>query len=161
MSFKFKSNLSAIKDLKLAVEDIKQEFVKTSSEKVLDIIVNTHIKKGISPVEGVGRYEKYSKSYREAIKAGRYSEYSKKTSPVNLTLSGKMLDSFKVVPTAKGIGITVSDKKFDYHNFLGAGKSHVVRPMLPVSSEALTPLATKKILDLLVKVIDKIIAKFK
>lgn len=47
------------------------------------------LRQGISPVRGIRRFERYSKSYSEAIRKGYYGD--KAIRPVNLILSGQML----------------------------------------------------------------------
>lgn len=161
MSFKFRFVKTDLPALAGVVKDFKKEFIESFADKAEDIIVNQNIKKGNSPVNGAGKFEPYSDSYIAAIKSGRYKKDGKKTKPVNLTLTGKMLKSFKVQKTGGGLSMTFTDKKADYHNLLGAGPSHTLRPMLPIGSEGFTPKITKQILDLITQAIDKIVAKFK
>ena len=89
------------------------------------------IGKGVSPVKGQGRFEKYSKSYTDAIKNKRYSQYNKRTRPVNLKLSGKLWKSLKVKARTNKLIVSFDNKLADIHNRLGAGKSKTVRRMLP------------------------------
>ena len=56
---------------------------------------------------------------------------NKKQRPVNLKLSGKMLRSIKSRITKNGVFVWFADEKAKYHNKLGAGKSKVLRRMLP------------------------------
>lgn len=76
---------------------------------------------------------------------------NKKKSPVNLYATGEMMDSLNL--TAQGarnyalIGFT--DKKAKYHNDLGAGKSKVIRRLLPTGTgEKFIPNIDKSIKDL-------------
>ena len=50
------------------------------------------LERGISPVRGERRFQKYSESYTKAIKAG-WLEHSKNVRPVNLILSGRMVNA--------------------------------------------------------------------
>jgi len=52
------------------------------------------LERGISPVRGERRFEKYSKSYTEAIQKG-WLEHAKNVRPVNLFLSGRMLGALE------------------------------------------------------------------
>lgn len=160
MTFKLKKKRNDIAKLKNLVSDVKSEFIKASSDDIKFMIVDDSIKKGSSPVAGVGRYQAYSDSYKDSIRKGRQKPKTS-TSPVNLTKTGKMLDSFKVTKTSKGLLLKFTDLKAAYHNFLGAGKSHVIRPMLPIGSEGFKPSINKQLLDLLRRAVDKIIAKLK
>ncbi len=116
-------------------EFVKRAGIFVSKSYKRDIIAD--IEKGISPVQARGffgrggRYKKYSKSYREQIKEGRFSEFNKRPSPPNLKLSGELLRSLQVVPDKNRIMISFNNFLADIHNRLGAGKSKVVRRMLP------------------------------
>ena len=65
-------------------EFVKRAGIFVSKSYKRDIIAD--IEKGISPVQARGffgrggRYKKYSKSYREQIKEGRFSEFNKRPS---------------------------------------------------------------------------------
>jgi hypothetical protein len=51
---------------------------------------------------------------------------------VNLYLTGKMMASANSKPVGEdGVSVGFSDKKAEYHNETGAGKSKVLRRMLP------------------------------
>lgn len=107
---------------------------------------------------GRSRYQKYSPSYVEAMqgKAAYFTKNgkviraeidqddkelvkfskelygNKKQRPVNLKLSGKMLNSLKSRIVKDGrIRLWFSDEKAKYHDKLGAGKSKVFRRLLP------------------------------
>lgn len=160
MSFKLTKKTKDLLRLNGTIDDIKKEFIKSAKKDLQEIIVEENIKRGTSPVKGEGRYTKYSDSYKDAIKGGRYKGESKKITPVNLTLSGKMLNSFKVESISSGIRMIFKDKKAKYHNELGAGKAKTIRKMLPLEGESFSTKVSKQILDLLVAAVDKIIAKF-
>ena len=57
--------------------------------------------------------------------------YGKLKSPVNLTLTGKLLASFKSVFTDKGVRLTFTDEKADYHNEGVPSKNIPPRRLLP------------------------------
>ena len=111
---------------------INKDFAKRVKKEIIPQIVDT-IKKGRSPVRGQN-FPSYSDGYTKQIQRGRYSQYGKKTRPVNLTLSGKMLRAFKVRPLLRG-GVTIynSNRLAKYHNDEGAGRGRVIRKMLPTS----------------------------
>lgn len=113
---------------------LSEAFKNIPGGEVKSLIVDQSILKGISPVEGEGRFESYSDSYKDAIDQGRYSKYSKKKLPVNLKLSGKMLDSFFVDTKEIKNKIVIGFEHYlaEIHSKLGAGKSKVIRKMLPL-----------------------------
>lgn len=57
--------------------------------------------------------------------------YGKLKSPVNLTLTGKLLASFKSVFTEKGVRFLFTDPKADYHNEGVPSKNIPPRRLLP------------------------------
>jgi hypothetical protein len=97
--------------------------------------VQESIESGISPVATNGRFNNYSKSYQDAIKKGRYEKYNKKLRPINLTLSGDMMRSLYVEKTDEGFLIAFKNKLAHIHTVLGAGKSRVIRKLLPQGNE--------------------------
>ena len=94
-------------------------------------IIRKEIEGGRSPVKGFGRFERYSQSYSDAIKAGRYD--GKRTRPVNLKLTGEMLSKIKGVPLSNGMRLKFDDPLWDIHNDKGAGKSKTVRRLIPTN----------------------------
>lgn len=74
--------------------------------------------------------------------------YGKKLRPINLTLTGKMLDSIKSRNIPNGFEIWFTDKKAVWHTIEGVGKSRVKRKMLPVDpGDEFTRLINKGIVD--------------
>jgi hypothetical protein len=138
-----------IKALKKSNANIKNEFVHIVERKgkYLTDAIKDLITKGISPVFGIRKFQRYSESYNEQIK-GKLSffttkskqivpvieektsnekgkkktyakqglGYNKKLRPINMTLSGKMLDSLKAGNKRDEAMIWFNDKKADYHN---------------------------------------------
>jgi hypothetical protein len=76
-------------------------------------IVNESILKGKSPVKPGRRYQTYSDSYKRQIKT-RFT--FKRISPVNLKLTGKLLDSFTTSTRGNKLRISFTDKKAVYHD---------------------------------------------
>lgn len=110
----------------LELREMNKLFNKSVSGIVKTMIINS-IQSGRSPVMGEGVYEKYSKPYAKRYKGG-------KLRPVNLTLTGGMLNSFKtralsINPTTYigGSIIWFSSSIAKYHNKTGK----VIRRMLP------------------------------
>lgn len=161
MSFKLKRIANDIKKLEINAKKLKKQFINDYEQEIKKLIVDDSIKKGFSPVRGgKSQYQKYSKSYADAIKAGRVFP---KTSirPVDLTVSGEMLDSFELDRNSKNILFRFTDRLAKYHNDLGAGKSKVIRRMLPKSGERFKTNIEKQILEWLQEALDKIVAKLK
>lgn len=119
-------------------ERAKPIFFRLLDKFIKDEILAS-IRRGVSPVNkgginpnntgGKARYQKYSSSYVKAMGSGELS--SKKQSPRNLELTGKMLKSIKSKRFTNYIRVWFADKKAKYHNNQGAGKSKVIRRMVP------------------------------
>ncbi len=111
----------------------KRETLNSLQRPLKRAIVN-EINQGRTPVSGSKRrFERYSASYRRAISKGRFSDQSKKRSPVNLRLSGKLLRSL-VSNVSNGIlKISFTDKKAEFHQ---EGQGNLpVRKLLPGPGE--------------------------
>lgn len=132
----------ALSELGAAIKKETTEKYKSSLQKATakwQVIAAQEIKpmivemivKGQSPVQGQGRYKDYSQSYKKQIAGKKYKSLGKKLRPINLTLTGEMLRSIKSRPIINGIAVWFTDKKAKYHDKLGAGKSKVIRKMLP------------------------------
>jgi len=115
--------------LKKNLEKVNPAISKSIAISAPQFILES-IKKGVSPVAGFNRFKKYSQSYKNAIKKGYVKD--KKQSPVNLTLSGKMLKSIKSRVTKTGVTVWFTDSKAEYHN---EGTENIPRrPMVPSQS---------------------------
>lgn len=147
------------KDLEDMVPRIKKAFIEVAKDELQEIIVEENIKLGLSPVQGEGKFERYSESYKDAIKAGRYKEFGKSISPVNLKLSGNLLDSFFVKRKGDSLVVGFSDKLADIHTNQGAGKSKTIRKMLPGDGESFKTSIVTKIIALLQDAVDRIVGK--
>lgn len=89
------------------------------------------ISKGVNPVNGGDvKYDQYSESYKKSIRRGKV-EGKGKISPVTLHQTGALHKSLTMVDTEKGVRVYFSDPKAIFHNELGAGKSKVIRRLLP------------------------------
>ena len=125
---------AAIKYLKGTFSGIQSEFRK-QAEKEFGKELNEKIMAGTSPVKGQGRFPEYSVSYKLAIQTRKkYKDLGKRLRPVNLNLKGDLLDSQRVSISDKdGVKVAYTDKKAVWHNTEGAGKSKVLRRMLPTN----------------------------
>jgi len=130
---KVKVKLDDFKKIEKNIQkSLSKELSKTLPKVLEKAIVKDSILKGKSPVRGK-RFVKYSDSYKDQIK--RYLKaFGKRVSPVNMKLSGQMLSTFtvKVLKTGKFI-VEFKDKLADIHNSKGAGKSKVIRRLLPTN----------------------------
>ena len=157
-----KKRLKALQFSELA----KPRFFRMVNGFVKDLIVST-IKKGISPVNqktaiekntgGKSRYQKYSESYTNQMGKGSGALKSKKQTPRNLELTGKMLKSIKSRKFKNYLKVWFSDKKANYHNDEGAGKSKVIRRMLPKDGEEFSRSIQNKIVEALGEAIKSVI----
>lgn len=102
------------RDIKLFGPRVQRSFVK-QMPKVLSREIKEDIASGLSPVKGAGVYPKYSKDYGRRVKGRRR--------PVDLFLSGKLLNSLKISFSRIGIlTVEFTDKKAAFHNGNDAGK---------------------------------------
>lgn len=167
---------------------VENKFVKLGQEKIsksvkafyrevaaiLPNVIADNIRKGISPVEGVGRFKQYSPSYVKTIEFNRKSEKKniktnekrlskgkdaidsrngktaqmfrgKLKSPVNLFLSGKMMASLKSILGQNEVTIVFESPIAKYHN----GEGRVDRPLLPTDGRNFSSLIMKKLKDIL------------
>lgn len=144
------------------INDVKKEFSLIGPVKVKQAILQD-VSKGISPVQGKGKFKKYSDSYKKAIKKGRYvgkTVGTKGISPVNLRLSGGLTRSLKAFTAGRGsfFKLVIDWQHFlaVIHNTLGASKSKIIRRMLPTNANEKF---NKHITDVLIKEIKKAVDK--
>ncbi len=111
----FKSTLASF------LPNINKDFTREMKRTLADRIVET-ITSGISPVTGK-KFKGYSNKY--AIFKGRKE-------PVDMVLSGNMLESLNVVSSGtNSVDISMDSPIAVFHNDLGAGTSRVIRRLLP------------------------------
>jgi len=138
MPVKFNKNLKKLKALTI-VDRVKPKALRIINKFIKDEILQA-IRSGRSPVSKGGqnpkntsgkiRFEPYSDSYKKAMGKGKLS--GKKQRPVNLELTGKLLRSIKSkVVKGEYVRVWFTDAKAKYHDKLGAGKSKVIRRMIP------------------------------
>jgi len=137
MPIKIKGNIKKFAALNLA-ENAKKHYLRIVDKFIKEEVVSV-IESGRSPAEKGGmdpantggslRYEKYSESYKGAFGKGDLKQ--KKQRPINLTVTGKMLNSIKSRRTAQYVRVWFTDSKAKYHDKLGAGKSKVIRRLVP------------------------------
>lgn len=156
-------NNKVLKQLEKKIDKDIDTFSKEGGD-ILKGEIQTSVAKGISPLKsggnqtgGKARFQKYSTSYSGAIKKGQYSPYGKKTRPVNLKLSGKMMNSIKTKALQKGgFSLWFSSKLAKYHNDEGAGKSKVKRKLLPSEAgEEFSRVILNKLRDKLEKLLNR------
>ena len=175
-------NNKIVKALPKLVVDVRKEFSNKAPKAIRQAILRD-VTKGISPVEGEGKFKKYSTSYKKAIRGqGMFRNIGGKTvffegvedpkfaaaspikraSPVTLRLTGQLHNALKVFTTggfAKSFRLIFDwrDKLADIHNRRGAGKAKAVRRMLPTESgEEFNSTITDVIIDRLKRAAKKI-----
>ena len=116
------------KSLERRLKKAQDAMIRNVQRELPKLIIDD-IEKGISPVKSKGRLQKYSDSYRNAIKKGYIK--NKKIRPVNLKLSGDMLRSIFSRTNANKLTVGFDSEVATYHNRLGTGKSKTKRRMLP------------------------------
>ena len=122
-------------DLSKFKQQVIQEYRKVVKKSDFQqVIVRNNIQKGVSPVKGK-RFERYSDTYLNKIKKRQTGVAFKAVSPINMTLTGKMLKSFflKKKPEKSSSVIGFDNDLADIHNRQGSGKSKTVRRLLPTN----------------------------
>jgi hypothetical protein len=106
-------------------KDIKKNFARNIKDKIGDIIKGK-ILRGETPVSGHGtKFVPYSEAY---------AKVKGKKAPVDMLVTGKMLNSLKVKQDKLGrVEIYFDDDKARYHSIEGEGRVH--RPLLPERGE--------------------------
>lgn len=95
-----------LKDIKKMVDNVSKKFSLDLKAEIADVIAEK-ITSGISPVDGQGRYKNYSESY---------STTKGRVAPVDMIVTGNMLNSLTVKQSAIGrIKIFFNSKIADYH----------------------------------------------
>ena len=118
-------------------QKIKKELGNKAPYKAVAQTAVSEIKKsianGVSPVRGKRKFRRYSSSYLNQILNGYglTGRYGKRPLPVNMELSGKMMNSLKYKINAGKISLFFTDKKAEYHDISGVGKRKVKRRLLP------------------------------
>lgn len=151
MPIKVKTNIKSVMKI---TERVKESFKveMTTGSIGLEFVkaIQNLIKKGISPVEGFGRFQRYSDSYRNSI---RNKSIDKKTvSPVNLFLTGEMLESLRAIRKNDKVFVEFTDEKARYHQD-GSDKM----PMRRVLPEKRGEKFTKRVQQLIMKALKKAI----
>lgn len=147
------------------IKDVQNEFSKKGPVKIKQAIVQDLIK-GISPVQGGGKYKKYSPTYKKEIRKGssntmRSARPTKSISPVNLRLTGTLHRSLKSFFKRNALIIQFKDFLADIHNRRGAGKSKVIRRLLPTEKgETFNRRINTVMIDQIKKAVDKVAKQF-
>lgn len=134
IKIKIKSPDAKALSAKLSKEIVSSGFVSDLNQRVVEEKIKQFIAGGNSPVSGERRFRAYKD--KDKYPAGR-----KSSRPVNLKLSGEMLDNYKaekVSGSSVSIGISSkapSDVK-EYAEANNIGTEHIVaRRFVPVSGE--------------------------
>lgn len=138
------------------IEKAKEHWKKATKKFIKDEIIKS-IERGVSPVAKGGtdpkgtsgslRFQGYSDSYKDKMGKGELT--SKRQRPVNLTVTGKLLRSIKSQLTKDGVKVWFADEKAKYHDKLGAGKSKILRRLIPHKGETWNAGINKKIVNAL------------
>jgi hypothetical protein len=125
-------------------EKVKPRFFRMVNHFIKDKI-QSFLDKGLSPVNqrdakvkntgGKNRFVGYSDSYKKQILEGAEGS-QKRIRPINLKHTRKLHKSIKSRVTRNSVRVWFTDKKAKYHNNLGAGKSKVIRRILPTEGES-------------------------
>ena len=124
-----------IKRMKLTIPMEMRSKFKTAAEIAKKDIRDT-IERGNSPVKGNQRFVEYSEKYIEDIAAGVHAEHGKKLRPINLKLSGRMLNSIATRITSSGFVVYFTSKLAKIHSTEGPrGRRDKIRKVAPFDNE--------------------------
>lgn len=147
------------------ISDIRKEFNKRGPNEFRKTMLE-QIAKSISPVKGEGKFVRYSESYIEQIRGSLGEIWAKQITPVNLKLSGTLLNSLKVYGVgllSKTYVLRIQFTNFlaDIHNRRGASKNKVIRRLLPTNNgEEFNYTISRQLLKSLREAVEKIVAKY-
>ena len=126
MSFSVKTKFSLTR--KKFTDEINGVVFTKGAARSIGKEIKDHVKSGKSPVKGK-LFKQYSTSYANRKKGGQRK-------PVTMSDTGDMLKDLKVTATRSSFRILWDNKIADIHNRLGAGRSKVIRRLLPNSGES-------------------------
>src|SRR3990172_7007641 len=142
-TFKIKFDERALNKLLQSITDEAKKKLTTSQMNDIGrhVVVKMKdlIRKGVSPIQGNGRFEAYRGSYAMGIsrKYARYKALGKKLRPVNLTLTGEMLNNLKHRASGTSIVVGYDEnseiKKEQGHREQANGQAF--RPTIPEGKE--------------------------
>ena len=121
----FKVTIKKNFDFSRLVPKVRKKFADAIPSPLRKEILDT-LNSGKSPVKGK-KFRQYSAKYASRNKGGRRR-------PVTLKDEGDLHDSLKIKVSRSKIRITFEDFKAKFHNDDGAGRSKVIRRMLPTKS---------------------------
>lgn len=163
MTIKIKKSTDYVRGIerKGLVKDIRKNSINKMKREIKPLIID-EILRGVSPVSKGGRkpqntggrvrYKAYSDSYKKQIE----KMSGKSIRPVNLKVTGNLLNSLKARLTKKGLTLFFSDFKAKYHDRQGAGKSKIIRRMLPSQKgEVFNKNISKTIFDIINNAVKK------
>jgi hypothetical protein len=148
MQIKIKKSLT----LGTLIPDIAKEFTKPAARAALKLVIRELINSGKSPVAGK-KFKKYSNGY--AKKKG-------KKEPVDMTITGEMLNSLVISEGDKGNSLRIYFRSViaKYHDVMGAGTSRVIRRLIPwQKGERFTSIIMTLVKRLLNNSVDKAVKK--
>jgi hypothetical protein len=147
-----KINIKKSLALGTLIPDIAKEFTKDSSRAALKLVIREFINSGKSPVKGKS-FKKYSKDY---------AKLKGKDAPVDMTVTGNMLNSLVVSQGSNGRSLRIYFRSViaKYHDVMGAGVNKIIRRLLPTNAgERFKAAITKLIKALVNNSVDKAVKK--
>lgn len=132
-----------------AIKDVSRREVESLGKEIVTEMKDM-ISKGVSPIQGDGRFPGYKKGYPNSARS-RYP--GKRSRPVNLKLSGEFLDAltFKVLGSSPNYRVQVGF--FDSENALKekghreGANGQEKRPVIPQGSETFAKSIQTLIID--------------
>ena len=166
MAFTIKASLdkAAAKNIANKLEDLKRPMDSASARQLgKDVVAEMKalISKGISPLRGEGRFPSY-KNPKDGYPASVRHKYpDKRTTPVNLYLTGKFLAALKSkVTTIKNsyaieVGFFDSKEAIKEQGHREGANTQPKRPIIPNSGEQFA----QRIQDIILKTVRDVVAK--
>ena len=150
MASKNSFEITGIDKVEKLLDGIKDPINRSDGLELGNIVVSEMknlISKGISPIKGMGRFPGYKNP-------DKYPGDLKSKRPVNLKLSGQMLDSLSVKGTRKSadgteiiIGYNNSEANLKEQGHREGVKGQPKRPTIPQGSEEIAVSIERKIID--------------
>jgi hypothetical protein len=135
---------------KTLIPDIEKNFTGGGVRDVVVDEIRDHISEGKSPVAGK-KFKHYSSGYAK-IKGRKR--------PVDMTVSGDMLKSLSSKKTKTSFFVFFKSKIAEYHDSLGAGRSKIIRRLLPTKrGERFTKVIQNRIIKALNDAVKKAVSK--
>ena len=165
---KAKINMSKLKsdlqremktETRLAMQKVSPSDRTKIGQALIDIM-KEQIAKGMSPIQGWGRFPKYkwvgkALAHLKYPASVRHKFPGKRDTPVNLSLSGKFLKALKPRATTTGVEVGFFDSKYSKYEqgHREGANDQPERPIIPINEEAFTRNVYQRLVDAAAEII--------